>query len=221
MMEVFDMRVAFFGAHPDDIELCMGGTLIKYKEQGHEVFMVIATDGCRGSEIPEERGTKLAELRKKEAISAAAHVGVTPIFLGFEDHRLIYNHESFEKFEEVISNISPDVIFTHDPDDYHSDHRVTSKLVVDTCYVPVFFSDTRLSIGFEPEFCVDITNQFDKKVKMVKEHASQNPDKLLEIRELQNRFRAAQCDDERIKYAEAFRLFPRAGWVRAYELLPK
>jgi flagellar motor component MotA len=40
------LNIVFIGAHPDDIEQSMVGTLIKYKNLGHSVFCVVATDGC-------------------------------------------------------------------------------------------------------------------------------------------------------------------------------
>ena len=43
------MRVLAFGAHPDDIEFRMAGTLAKYAARGDEVYMCVATDGQIGS----------------------------------------------------------------------------------------------------------------------------------------------------------------------------
>ena len=43
------MRVLAFGAHPDDIEFRMAGTLMKMKQRGDEIFMCVATNGEIGS----------------------------------------------------------------------------------------------------------------------------------------------------------------------------
>ena len=213
------LTIMVIGAHPDDIELSMGGTLIKYREQGHNLYMVIATDGRRGG-IP--AGNELVERRRKEAQAAAAHIGVEPVFLDFEDGRLIYDRTSYEKVIGVYNQVKPDIVFTHDPNDYHEDHRTISKLVTDTSWVPVFFSDT--CVGFDPQYYVDITNQFELKKKMVMEHVSQiygSPEfSIITSIEIQNSFRGMQCWNKEIKYAEAFRLCPLLGWVNAYELLP-
>ena len=42
------MRVLAIAAHPDDVEIGCGGTLIKYAERGHDVFLLVITKGERG-----------------------------------------------------------------------------------------------------------------------------------------------------------------------------
>lgn len=217
------LNVTAFGAHPDDIEGRMAGTLIKYREQGHRVHMVIATDGRRGGAKP---GEALAARRKKEAVAAAAYIGIEPVFLGFEDGRVVYDRPSYEKVLEAFELTRPDIVITHDPNDYHADHRTLSRMVTDASWVPVFFSDTCMGVGFSPEFYVDITSEFDLKIKMLREHVSQHGEKPLESKYVEEitilaRLRGMQCLKEQIRYAEAFRLYPRCGWVDAYELLPK
>jgi len=207
------LTVAAFGAHPDDIEWSMMGTLIKYKEQGHNVHMVVATDGGRGGD---------AAVRKQEAIAAAAHIGIEPVLLNFEDGRLVYTREIYEKFIEAYDKIKPDVVFTHDPDnDYHPDHRKVGRLVTDTSWVPVFYADTMAGLGFVPQFYVDITDQMQFKKKIISEHKSQMHTRYLEVMEVQNRFRGLQCNWSEDRYAEAFRLFPRIEYVQGYRLLPE
>ncbi|MCW5550356.1 MAG: PIG-L family deacetylase [Opitutaceae bacterium] len=210
------LAVAAFGAHPDDIESGMAGTLMKYKEAGHDIYWVIATDGRRGGKTP---GKELAAIRRNESLAAAAHFGLKPVFLDFEDGRLVCDAESYNRVIEIYDRIKPDIVFTHDPNDYHPDHRAISRLVTDASWVPVFYADTLNGINFAPEFYVNISDHFERKAKALREHKSQEPEKIFARMELQNRFRALQCMGE-VEYAEAFRLFPRADFANAYQLLP-
>ncbi len=145
-MKMRDMlKIIAFGAHPDDLELSVFGTLIKYREGGHYVHTVIATDGRRGGNKLKEKVSwqDIAAIRQKEARAAAAYLGIEPVFLGFEDGRLIYDRESYEKVIEIIDKIKPDLIFTHDLFDYHPDHRTIGRLALDAAgTAPVFFMDT-------------------------------------------------------------------------------
>jgi N-acetylglucosamine malate deacetylase 1 len=215
------LNILAIGAHPDDIELLMMGTLIRYKEQGHKVYTVIVTDGRKGIQLD---GDTVAEIRKKEAITAAAHINITPIFLGLEDTKIIYEKIICDSILDIIKQVNPDVIFTHDPNDYHSDHRIVSNLVLDEAdryAIPVFFSDILTGVGFNPQFYVDITNQYNLKKVIISEHKSQLFTKILDVVELQNKFRGIQYNwGINVKYAEAFRILPRSHFVNAYKLLP-
>lgn len=212
------LRIAAFGAHPDDLEYLVFGTLIKYRELGHEVHLVIATDGRRGGRYVT---AETPEIRRKEAIASAAHLGITPVFLNFEDGRLACDSDSFRRVVEAYDGIKPDVVFTHSPTDYHSDHRNVSRLVTDASWVPVFYFDNNKGINFNPQFYVDVTEQYELKKTCLREHVSQEGDRLVGGMEVHNMFRAMQCTPADYKYAEGFCLFQGVfGYAEAHKLLP-
>jgi LmbE family N-acetylglucosaminyl deacetylase len=217
------LRIAAFMPHPDDMEGHVGGTLLKYVQQGHHVDVVVAADGRRGRGILPEDLTwqEIVALRKEEAIRGASYLGITPTFLDIEDHRLVDDRECYETVINEMERINPDVVFTTSPDDYHNDHRAISRLVLNTSWAPVFFADTKVSVNFIPDFYVDITQQFETKVKMLGEHVSQLKPGWEEIIHTVNRLRGMQCMKEEIKYAEGYKVFKRLSWVKAYELLPE
>lgn len=217
------LKVAAFYPHPDDMEAQVAGTLLKYVEQGHEVHVVIAMDGRRGrGYLPEQVSwTEIVELRKKEAIAGCSYLNVTPKFLGIEDHRLVDDRTCYDIVITEMENLNPDIIFTCAPNDYHNDHRALSRLVLNVAWAPVFFSDTKSGVDFNPDFYVNITNQMPKKLKMLAEHSSQLREASAEALTIQNRFRGIQCSKNEIVYAEAFKLHKRTNWVKAYELLPE
>ena len=80
------MRVLAFGAHPDDIEFRMAGTLAKCAKRGDEIFMCVATNGEIGSYGMSRE--EIAAMRKKEAQASCDLIGATLIWLGYEDEML-------------------------------------------------------------------------------------------------------------------------------------
>ncbi|MBW1707510.1 MAG: PIG-L family deacetylase, partial [Deltaproteobacteria bacterium] len=67
------MNILAIGPHPDDIEIGCGGTLIKYAQKGHSVFMLIITRGEMGGE---------AEVRHREQLDAAEIIGARDVLWG-------------------------------------------------------------------------------------------------------------------------------------------
>lgn len=217
------LKVASFTPHPDDMEILYGGTLLKYVEQGHDVYVVVGTDGRRGRGTLEDSVTweEIVEIRKKEATEACAILGVTPIFLEIEDHRVIDSKEDYETVITIMEEINPDVIFTCSPNDYHSDHRALSRLVLNSAWAPVLYAETAGAVDFIPDYYVDITDQIDKKVEMARKHKSQFAHDPEESIRVVNRFRAMQCRNPKTKYAECFKAHKRVGWTNAHQLLPE
>lgn len=197
------MKVLAIGAHPDDIEIFMLGTLLSYQARNDQVFTAVATDGAAGKvlDYPD-----LAETRKLETIGALKSIG-EPYFFDFPDGKLAVTEHALKKIKDYILFISPDLIITHAPEDYHPDHIALSKIIkIATGFIcPILFSDTLMGINFIPDYYVDITPYFSKKREAILKHRSQSPKKFVEACKLQNRFRSAQCNSSNGKYAEAFR----------------
>jgi Uncharacterized proteins, LmbE homologs len=184
------LRIMTVAAHPDDCELYTGGTCFKYSSIGHIVKFVYTTNGDAGHQI--HGGRELAAIRAAEASNACA-VG------GFE-HEIMNNHDGYLKATIqnrdnlicIIREFKPDMIFTHRPNDYHTDHRNTSLLVQDAgfllmvpniCpdspaldYSPIimYMADNfKKPNSFEPDVVVDIDDVFEFKAKMAHCHKSQ------------------------------------------------
>jgi LmbE family N-acetylglucosaminyl deacetylase len=228
------MNVLFVGAHPDDIEAYCGGTAALYAEQGHKVFFCTATNGNVGSSTLSKE--EIAKVRYQEALNGAKVIGAELIWLGFDDEFLLDSVETRHAFIEAFRIAKPDVIICHWRQDYNPDHSI-SGMIVDECAhmagVPniktksppttngiphVYFMDTPVGVGFEPEIYVDITKTFQKKVEMVRAHASQGQwmtdifgydmETFLEI---PAKFRGLQAS---CPMAEAFR--PSYRWGRTF-----
>ena len=212
------MKVLAIGAHPDDIEIFMYGLLSIYKKEGHEVYTMIATDGAKGGAI---KGNKLVEERANEAISGLDKLSL-PIFLNLPDGELGEESEHRKIIKENILKIMPDLIVTHSENDYHADHKSLSLITKGAVshYIPILYCDTLMGINFSPNYYVDITNYHESKKEAVLKHKTQKPQRFVDLFELMNSYRAAQCNAPKGKYAEAYNFVPSFPFSDIREVLP-
>ncbi|TIS91492.1 PIG-L deacetylase family protein [Mesorhizobium sp.] len=213
------MRILALGAHPDDIEIFMFGTMAAYAAQGAELTFAIATDGARGGHGDP---ASLARARRQEATAAASLLGVTPHFLDFADGALVADAALIGALKALIGDIRPDLAITHAPNDYHGDHRALSDgvRIAASFAVPVLHADTLGGTGFSPTHYVDISGHFDLKAKAIRAHQSQDPERFVDAARTQNAFRAGQCNGETGALAEAFRFEPVFPFADIRALLP-
>lgn len=217
------MKILAIGAHPDDVEICCGGTLAKYVKAGHKVSVIHACNGNKGDYIT--KPDELAKIRCEEAQNAGRLIGAEVFCLGFGDGEVFYNEETLGHFTDAIRRVDPDVIITHNPEDYHLDHTAVSKLVTDATFltsVPsyrlqskatdklaqIYFMETYSGIGFHPTDYVDISEEIATKLEMMKCHKSQlqwmrEHDKIdvLDFLSVNGKYRGYQCGTG---YAECF-----------------
>jgi len=213
------MKILALGAHPDDIEIFMFGTLAAYAAQGAELTFAIATDGARGGAGDP---VTLAKTRREEASAAAGLLGVTPRFLDFPDGALIADAALVATLKALIGEVGPDLAITHPPNDYHGDHRALSDgvRIAASFAVPVLHADTLGGTGFSPTHYVDISGHWDIKAKAIRAHRSQKPEQYVDRARIQNAFRAGQCNGEPGALAEAFRFEPVFPFADIRALLP-
>jgi len=212
------MKVLAIGAHPDDIEIFMYGLLSIYKKEGHEVYTMIATDGAKGGAI---KGNKLVKERANEAISGLEKLSL-PIFLNLPDGELGEESEHRKIIKENILKIMPDLIVTHSENDYHADHKSLSLITKGAVshYIPILYCDTLMGINFSPNYYVDITNYHESKKEAVLKHKTQKPQRFVDLFELMNSYRAAQCNAPKGNYAEAYNFVPSFPFSDIREILP-
>ena len=168
------MKILAVGAHPDDIEIFMYGILSIFSKRNDEITMIIATDGGAGSVTSNKN---LSEIRKKETIEALKIFG-TPIFLDYLDGELSIQPNITSILKKSIDSIEPDLIITHPPEDYHSDHRSLSQYVKSSAgfKYPVLFCETLMGVNFNPNIYIDISKYFQDKTKAILKHKSQKPE---------------------------------------------
>lgn len=234
------MRVLAIMCHPDDMELSCSGTLIKCKKRGDEVVVCHVANGNLGHVVimPDE----LRDIRAGEAKKAAALGGFDILSCDFGD--LTINSAVLEQqlaVTRVIRYAKPDMIITHHPDDYCSDHAEVSKLVFKASFdascphfhpelgeatpvTPLFYADTAGSVNFTPTEYVDITDEMDLKEEMLSCHESQlvwlkdhDGIDVVAYQRTRAALRGQQCG---VAYAEAFTQLLADQRLRTYRLLP-
>jgi bacillithiol biosynthesis deacetylase BshB1 len=181
-----NLDAVFFGAHPDDAELSCGGTIIKLVESGKKAGIIDLTRGELGT-----RGTD--KIRTRETKNACKILGVKiRDNLGFKDTNIENTFLNRLKIIKSIRKYRPKIIFLPYPSDRHPDHIHTSITVKESAFYAglaklktryngktqthhrpekmIYYMQT---YTFEPSFIVDITEQFEKKMKAVKCYYSQ------------------------------------------------
>ena len=186
-------RVLLFCAHPDDAELCAGGTIIKFIDKGYDVRIIVMTNGNVGIN---DSDVKTADsIRKYELLKAEEFLKCEIKCLNINDGEVIPSLEYRKLVINEIRKYKPDIIMTHRSNDYHPDHRYTSILVQDSLvlicssnYCPGFKSLTYTPItlffwdrftkpnAFTSDIVVDISKEFEGKIKALSFHQSQFAD---------------------------------------------
>jgi len=181
-----NLDVLIFGAHPDDAELSMGGTIAKLTSHGLKVGLIDLTKGELGT-----RGT--AETRQKEAFRSAIALKISMREnLHIPDGEVTGSKENLIKIISKIRKNKPKIIFAPYMNDRHPDHVRTSELVkqayffsgvakmktfekekLQATYRPKRIFYYMQTYTFEPSFIVDISETFELKMKAVKAYATQ------------------------------------------------
>jgi LmbE family N-acetylglucosaminyl deacetylase len=118
-------RILCLGAHCDDIEIGCGGTILRLLEEhpGLEVYWLVV------SSTPKRK--KEARTAARIFVQAAAKSRI--VIQKFNDSFFPYQGQAIKRsFETLKRNFSPHLIFTHNRNDLHQDHRVISELTWNT-----------------------------------------------------------------------------------------
>ena len=196
------MNILAIGAHPDDIEIGCGATLLKYARAGHNVYMFVLSDGSFGGD---------PGLRLKEQKEAAEFLKVQEVFWGnFRDTEISDSRELIVRIEEIVNKTNPDVVFMNYPEDVHQDHRAAANAGMSaTRYIKeVLFFEVPTTQNFQPDIFVDIEDILEDKLKLMRIHASQViRTKVKNLTILESALSCANFRgyQGRVKYAEAFK----------------
>lgn len=185
-MSVQPVDLVFISAHPDDIELCCGGTIIHCVDRGQKVGIVDLTSGEMGT-----RGN--AETRKRESEEAEKLMGSSfRLQLDFGDGGLKTGREQELELIRVLRSARPSIVFAPWPDDRHPDHSRAGRIVTEASF---YSGLTKIDTGQKahrpqtvayflqnymqpPSFIVDVSAAHERKMKAVAAFKSQfyNPD---------------------------------------------
>ncbi|MFS0776324.1 bacillithiol biosynthesis deacetylase BshB1 [Neobacillus sp. 3P2-tot-E-2] len=177
------LHILAFGAHADDVEIGMGGSIAKFAANGKRIGICDLTDADLSS-----NGT--IELRKQEAKKAAEILGVTErMSLGLPDRGLLLREEFIREIASVIRRFKPQIVFAPYFEDRHPDHGNCARLVEEAVFSAgirkyqtenyqeahkvsrVYFY---MINGFhKPDFTIDISNTMEHKIAALNAYKSQ------------------------------------------------
>src|SRR5258706_972339 len=132
------------GAHPDDIEFYMAGTLLMLKKAGYQThYLNLASGNCGSADY---NGPTIRSIRNTEARAAARTLGASFHPSIADDLEIIYSIELLRALAAIIREVKPNIVLTHSPQDYMEDHTNTCRLAVTAAFargIPNFTANRR------------------------------------------------------------------------------
>jgi LmbE family N-acetylglucosaminyl deacetylase len=120
------------GAHPDDIEFMMAGTLLLLKDRGWELHYLNLCNGSCGTQT--ETAEAIVAARRLEAQSACRLVGAVFHESVSPDIELFHTTERIAGLVAVIRRVQPTILLVPSPNDYMEDHMNASRLAVTAAF---------------------------------------------------------------------------------------
>ena len=215
--------VVAIAAHPDDLEMVMGGTAAKLVRKGLRVLFVDLCDG-------EPARHAAPGVRTEQARQAAEILGVERTILGFQDRMIRDTFEARKKVADLIRRHRPRYVFTTEGCGVHPDHKAITDIVVNGLFYArlpkwgeiaggeplqktepheierLFFGHCRMEAPWERfDFAIDITDDFDRKVEALSVYESVfsgDQAALIDRYCVEDRYVGSLLN---VRYAEAFR----------------
>lgn len=178
------LDVLVVAAHPDDAEICVGGTILKLVRAGKKVGVVDLTRGEMGT-----RGTADDRAREVAAANAIMKLAVRHN-MDLGDGRVEVTLAAREKLAGLMREHQPEIVIAHHAEDLHPDHAACGDLARKAWYLSGLarLADPHASspgkraqriyhfmghVPFEPTFVVDIGPVWEDKLALVRCYASQ------------------------------------------------
>lgn len=215
-------NIIVVSAHPDDETLGAGGTILKHINKGDKVYWLIVTNVFESQGFSKER----VESRQEEIKKVEKLLGITnTFFLNYPTMTLSSSTliKMVPEISEIFTKVEPEIIYTLNRSDAHSDHRVIfdavmactksfrypfiKKILMYECISETEFAPALAEKMFLPNYFVDITDYLEQKLEVMKVFDSEIsehpfPRSLENIKALAH-FRGASVG---VRYAESFQL---------------
>lgn len=217
-------KILIVAPHPDDETLGCGGTILKCRSEGRQVYWLICTAFYRSGKTP----ASIAK-RQKEIERVDSFYGFTGRFeLGYDAASITYNDMSslVEKISAIVRDIEPDAVFLPNRSDVHTDHQIIFNAAfsctknfnfpyIEQVLMYETISETEFAPAlpqeaFAPNVFIDVTPYFERKLEVMQVYRSEvmrapMPRSLAAITGLAT-FRGSSIG---VRYAEAFVLLKR------------
>ena len=180
------LDILAFGAHPDDVEISAGATLLKYSEEGKSIGIIDLTEGELGT-----RGSVKKRYEEAEAANQMLKLKIRKN-LNLGDGFFEITKENTLKIIELIRLYQPEIVLANSITDRHPDHHKAAKLVSEACFfsglnkiktshkgIPQEKFRPKIVLHYiqdfylNPDVILDVSSHGDKKVDLIKCYKSQ------------------------------------------------
>lgn len=120
------------GAHPDDVEFMMAGTLAMLGDAGYDLHIFTVGNGNCGTAVYDHN--EITRLRAAEGHSAASVIHATYHEGLVNDIEIFYEEKVLRQVTALVREIEPEIVLTQSPNDYMEDHQNTVRLIVTACF---------------------------------------------------------------------------------------
>lgn len=160
-------RILAIGAHPDDVEIGIGGILARHDAAGDAVTILTVSRGAAGG---------ATDVREREAHAAANVLGAHLVMDDLTDRHIDGGPKTIGAIEQIIRSFGADVVYTHSAHDRHQDHRgvheATTIAARGVAEVYAYQSPSS-TIDFQPARFVDVSDVMALKLRALQAYASQ------------------------------------------------
>jgi LmbE family N-acetylglucosaminyl deacetylase len=160
-------RIVAVGAHPDDVEIGVGGILAAHRAQGDTVTIVTLSSGAVGGDETQ---------REAESIAAAKLLGADIVFGRLQDTRLAQEAGLVAAIEAVMRDVQPDIVYTHGSADLHQDHAAVHHATMVACRrTPKVYGyqSPSSTVAFAPKRFIPIDDHLATKLAAIACYSSQ------------------------------------------------
>jgi len=230
------------GAHPDDVEFVMAGTLSLLARAGFEPHILTVANGSGGT-VRHTR-EQIIRIRRKEAQRSAEVIGATHHPALADDLMVFYEDKLSRMATAVVREVAPAIVLLPSLNDYMEDHMISGRLIATACFVrgiknyismpprkatmqdvylyhaqPAGNRDGMRNLVV-PSLFVDISSEIETKEEMLRRHASQK--EWLDASQGMDSYLSAMreaCSEvarlsgrKSVRYAEGFRQHSYLGY---------
>lgn len=159
--------VLAIGAHPDDVEIGVGGLLAAHAEANDDITILTLSRGARGGD---------ADSRQNESLAAAELLGARLFVKDLIDTEISGGGATIRLIEEVVREISPTIVYTHSQNDRHQDHRAVSEATIAATRrvgTVACYQSPSSTIDFRPTRFVRIDQYLPQKLRLLECFRSQ------------------------------------------------
>lgn len=159
--------VLAIGAHPDDVEIGIGGLLAAHRAAGDPVTILTLSRGARGGE---------ADDRQHESLAAAELLGARLFLEDLVDTHISNSDPTVGIIERVVAETNPTIVYTHSNHDRHQDHRAAheaSLVATRSVRTVACYQSPSSTVDYRPNRFVSIDGFTDAKLALIASFASQ------------------------------------------------